>query len=136
MKKWISLIALGYLPGCAFFTEPMYATPYQEQIACEQSTWCHTFIDDRPAWVFKYNSGYSDCVKHASEIVKQASLDGRDAWFVLGTFKGDRHIVAVVDGWAIDNGALSDLRRFPSKELSNLMQVQGTLDDLPSEWLE
>lgn len=125
--RLIALAATVLLAGCASFSQPMYPSAEAEQEACLRSAWCRAVIDDRPSWVFRYRSTERDCMAFAADIAEQAQRDGRRVGFVFGTVRGSRHVVAVVDGWVVDNGGLgAAVSVFHESEIDHWMTATET----------
>lgn len=89
--------------------------------------------EQAPRWAFNYDSPTRDkCVDYAREIARQATEDDRQIYFVVGFSRDGRpHAFVVVDGWAIDNGAL-DKRIFHESEIQKYMRKWWIENTLPA----
>ena len=71
------------------------------------------------------------CVEYARNVARKAAKDGRVVYFIVGFTNGRRpHVFVVVDGWAIDNGAISP-RIFLEDDITKHMRQWWIEDDLP-----
>ena len=71
------------------------------------------------------------CVEYARNVARKAAKDGRVVYFIVGFTNGRQpHVFVVVDGWAIDNGAISP-RIFLEDDITKHMRQWWIEDDLP-----
>jgi len=86
-----------------------------------------------PRWAFNYDSPNKEqCVPFAKDLAKQAKRDNRQIYFIVGfTNNGRPHAFVVVDGWAIDNGAL-EKRVFPESDIDKYMRKWWIENTLPA----
>lgn len=134
--RWLAIAAILALPGCAFFTVPVYEDREAEQAECLRSAWCRAVINDRPAWTERYVSDRTDCIAHATEIAAQARNDELHVAFAVGDLGDTRHVVAIVTGkdgkqYAFDNGKIASYP-FPPAELTHWMRRIGWHSEIPN----
>lgn len=86
-----------------------------------------------PFWIRRYGSEHlkEECVSYARDIARKAAKDGRVVYFIVGfTKEGRPHAFVVVDGWALDNGAITP-RVFPETNIKMYMRQWWIRESLP-----
>ena len=90
-------------------------------------------LASEPSQFIRYSSDKTNCVDYARDLQRVAERDDKQFYFVVGfTLSGRPHVFIVVDGVALDNGAVSP-RVFPEQDIKKHMRKWWIVDRLPKK---